>query len=223
MHAPRRRPDKDSPSDAAKVANQLQHDSKLPLLLAADVERGVASRLRDVPSFPWPMAWGAIADPITNSHFGAITAREARAVGIHWALAPGVDLNSNPANPVITTVRSRRSRTSGSLVTAYIRGAQENGLLVTAKHFPGHGDSFIDSHRGISSIDGDIEHLNKFEFPPFQKAIQAGVDAIMLAHARVPAIDPDPNRIATISAKVVTEVLQKQLDSRESCSPMLWK
>jgi len=212
MHFNNSGPVRSSPLDSAKVSNQMQSDSKLPLLLAADVERGVASRLKDVPSFPWPMAWGAVGDSGTVERFGAITAREARAVGIHWALAPVVDVNSNPANPVINDrFFGEDPEQVSNLITAYIRGAQENGLLVTAKHFPGHGDSSVDSHRGIPSVDGDLEHFDKFEFPPFKKAIEAGVDSIMLAHARVPAVDPDPNRIATISAKVVTGVLKDQL------------
>jgi beta-N-acetylhexosaminidase len=212
MHFNQAGPIRSLPSDAAKVANQLQNNSELPLLLAADVERGAASRLKDVPSFPWPMAWGAVGDANMLQRFGATTAREARAVGIHWALVPVADVNSNPANPVINDRSFGEDPTQVSaLLAAYIRGAHENGLLVTAKHFPGHGDSSVDSHRGIPSIDGDLEHLDKFEFPPFKKAIEAGVDSIMLAHARVPAIDPDPNKIATISGKVVTDVLQKQL------------
>lgn len=212
MHFNNLGPIRSTPLDTAKVANQLQSESKLPLLLAADLERGVASRLHEVPSFPWPMAFGAADDVSEVERFAAITAREARAVGIQWALAPVADVNSNPANPVIND-RSFGEDTKqvSTMATAYIRGAHQNGLLVTAKHFPGHGDSSVDSHHGIPSIDGDMEHLDKVEFPPFQKAIEAGVDSIMLAHARVPAIDPDPSKIATISAKVVTDVLQKQL------------
>ncbi|HXN51563.1 MAG TPA: glycoside hydrolase family 3 N-terminal domain-containing protein [Candidatus Acidoferrum sp.] len=87
-------------------------------------------------------------------------------------------------------------------LAAYIHGAQENGVLATAKHFPGHGDSSVDSHRGIPTIDGDMEHLDKFEFPSFKKAIEVGVDSIMLAHARVPAIDSDPNKIATCGSRL---------------------
>jgi beta-N-acetylhexosaminidase len=212
MHFNNSGPVTSSALSSAKVANQLQSDSKLPLLVATDVERGVASRLKDVPSFPWPMAWGAVGDSGTVERFGAITAREARAVGIHWALAPVVDVNSNPANPVINDRSFGEDPAQVSaLVAAYIRGAHENGLLVTAKHFPGHGDSSVDSHRGIPSVDVDLEHLDKFEFPPFKKAIEVGVDSIMLAHARVPAIDPNPNKIATISSKIVTGVLKDQL------------
>lgn len=212
MHFSNLGPTRSLPVDAAKIANNLQGDSVLPLLIAADLERGVASRLNNVPSFPWPMALGAVGDQATVRRFGAVTAREARAVGIHWALAPVVDLNSNPANPVIND-RSfgEDPEQVSSLIAAYIRGAKENGLLVTAKHFPGHGDSSVDSHRGIPSIDGDEDHLNRFELPPFKAAINAGVNSIMLAHARVPAIDPDPHSIATISSKIVTGVLREKL------------
>jgi len=205
-------PVRSSPLDAARVANQMQRDSKLPLLLAADIERGVASRLTDAPAFPWPMAFGAVSDASEVERFAAITAREARAIGVQWALAPVADVNNNPGNPVIND-RSfgEDPEQVGALVRTYVRGAHANGLLVTAKHFPGHGDSSVDSHRGVPSIDGDLTHLQKVEFPPFQKAIEAGVDSILLAHARVPALEPDPAKIVTISSKVVSGVLKGQL------------
>jgi beta-N-acetylhexosaminidase len=204
-----------SPQDAVRVANQLQRDSKLPLLLAADLERGVASRLKDVPDFPWPMAFGAVGNATEVERFAAITAREARAVGIQWALAPVADVNSNPANPVINdrSFGEDPGRVA-ALVAAFIRGAHGNGLLVTAKHFPGYGDSSIDSHRAVASVDGDLAHLQTVELPPFEMAINSGVDAILLAHARVPALDPDPERIATVSRKVVKSVLKDELGFR---------
>ncbi len=212
VHFDRAGPLKSSPLDAARVANQLQSDSKLPLLLAADLERGAASRLSDVPSFPWLMAFGAVGNADKVERFGAVTAREARAVGVQWALAPVADVNSNPANPVINT-RSfgEDPEQVGALVAAFIRGAHENGLLVTAKHFPGNGDTSIDSHRAVASVNGDWNHLQKVEFPPFQRAIDAGVDSILLAHARVPALEPDPDKIATVSSKVVNGILKDQL------------
>jgi beta-N-acetylhexosaminidase len=213
MHFDRSGPIRVSAYDAARVANRLQADSKVPLLLAADIERGVASRLNNVPSFPWPMAIGAGDNLEAAEIFGSITAREGRAIGIHWAFAPVADVNSNPANPIVND-RSfgEDSQRVGAFVAAFIRGAHANGLLVTAKHFPGHGDTSVDSHRGISSVDGDLEHLEKFELPPFKRAIEAGVDAIMLAHTRVPAIDSDPDKIATVSAKVVKGLLRKKLE-----------
>src|SRR2546427_4999722 len=179
MHFNHAGPVRSSPLDAARVANELQQDSKLPLLLAADFERGAASRLKDVPAFPWPMAFGAIGDVNEVERFAAIAARDARAIGVHWALAPVADVNSNPANPIIND-RSfgEDPEQVSALVAAFIRGAHKNGLLVTAKHFPGHGESAVDSHRGIPSIDGDLAHLEKFEFPPFKKAIEAGGDSI---------------------------------------------
>jgi len=212
MHISGTGPLRSSPLDVARTTNRLQSDSDLPLLVDADIERGLASRLTDVPSFPWAMAFGAINDPDEVKHFAAVTAREARAVGIEWALAPVADVNSNPANPIIND-RSfgEDPRRVSALVSSYILGARENGLLVTAKHFPGQGDSSIDSHRGVPSVDGDLEHLEKFEFLPFEGAIHAGVDSIMLAHARVPAVDPDPDRIATISSKTVTGILRGML------------
>jgi len=212
MHFDRSGPLRSTPSEAARCINQLQTDSTLPLLIAADVERGVATRLTDVPDFPWPMAFGAADDPKEIEEFGAITARQARAVGINWALAPVADVNSNPANPIIND-RSfgEDPEQVGALVAAYIRGARENGILVTAKHFPGQGDTVIDSHLGVPTISGDMAHLEKYELPPFKSAIEAGVDSIMLAHARVPALEPDPERISTISPKVVSGFLIKRL------------
>jgi beta-N-acetylhexosaminidase len=215
MHFNHLGPVKGSPLDAARVANQLQRDSKLSLLLAADIERGVASRLRDAPAFPWPMAFGAVGDEQEVERFGAITAREARAIGVQWALAPVADVNSNPANPVIND-RSfgEDPEQVGALVVAFIKGARENGLLVTAKHFPGNGDTSTDSHRDVASVEGSLDHLQKVEFPPFKKAIDAGVDSILLAHARVPAIEPDPKKITTISDKVINGALRHDLGFR---------
>jgi beta-N-acetylhexosaminidase len=212
MHFDKSGPLRSSPLDLARVANRLQRDSKLPLLLAADLERGVASRLNSVPSFPWPMAFGAADDASQVERFAAITAREARAVGIQWALAPVADLNSNPANPIINdrSFGENPERVS-IMIQAFIRGAHENGLLVTAKHFPGNGDTSVDSHRAIASIDADIAHLRSTEFPPFEAAISAGVDSIMLAHARVLALEPDSNKISTISSNIVTGVLKGEL------------
>lgn len=212
MHFDHSGPVRPSAADAAKVANQLQRDSKLPLLLAADLERGVASRLREAPPFTWPMAFGAIGDPREVEHFAEVTAQEARAVGIQWALAPVADVNDNPSNPIINTRSFGEDPGEvGRLVGAFIHGAHSGGLIVTAKHFPGNGDTTVDSHHGIASIEGDLAHLHKFEFPPFQQAIDAGVDAIMLVHARVPALDPDPEKITTISTKVVTKTLKDEL------------
>jgi len=203
---------KGTPAQVAAITNQLQRASKLPLLVGADIERGLASRLSEVPDFPFAMAFGAIDDAKMVEEFGATTAREARAVGIHWAFAPVADVNSNPANPIINT-RSfgEDPQQVGKLVAAYIRGAHRNGIFVAVKHFPGHGDSSTDSHLGIVRVSGDRDHLDKYEFPPFKMAIEAGADSVLLAHAAVPALDPDGKRIATTSPKIVTGLLKHEL------------
>jgi beta-N-acetylhexosaminidase len=203
---------KSEPYEAAMLLNSLQHDSKLPLLFAADFERGLAMRLNGTTIFPHAMAFGAAGKPEYAESFGRITAEESRAIGIHWNFFPVADVNSNPANPVINT------RSFGEdpqhvidLVTAYIKGAHAWGMLATAKHFPGHGDTATDSHLGVARVNGDLARLRSVELPPFQKAIDAGVDSIMVAHVSVPALEPDPNRVATISSAVVTDLLKKQM------------
>jgi len=212
MHFDNSGPIRNSALEAAKVANQLQTDSKLPLLLAADLERGVASRLYDVPAFPWPMAFGAANNADEVERFATITAKGARAIGVHWALAPVADVNSNPANPIINTRSFGEDPASvGALVSAFIRGAHKGGVLVAAKHFPGNGDIAVDAHRDVAALENGLDHLERIELPPFKEAIKAGVDSIMMAHARVPAIDADPSRITTISPKVVNGFLKGQL------------
>ena len=203
---------KASPLQVAKTLNQLQSDSELPLLVGADIERGLASRVSQVPEFPFPMAFGAIADPELVEQFGAIAALEARAIGIHWAFGPVADVNSNPANPIINT-RSfgEDPHQVSSLVAAYIRGAHRNGMVVAVKHFPGQGDTATDPHVKVTRIEADRDHLNRYEFPPFEAAISAGADSVMLAQASAPALDADETRIATTSPKIVEGVLRKEL------------
>ena len=203
---------KSEPYEAAMLLNRLQQDSKLPLLFAADFERGLTMRLNGPTIFPHAMAFGAAGKPEYSQAFGRITAEESRAIGIHWNFFPVADVNSNPVNPVINT-RSfgEDPQQVGDLVAAYIKGAHEGGMLSTAKHFPGHGDTATDSHLGVARVSGDIAHLKSIELPPFQKAIDAGVDSVMVAHVSVPALEPDPNRVATISSAVVTDLLKKQM------------
>jgi len=200
------------PFEAADLLNRLQRESRLPLLFAADFERGPSMRLMGTSVFPHAMAFGAAGTPTYAEAFGRATALEARAIGIHWNFFPDADVNSNPANPIINTRSFGEDPAQVSdLVAAYIRGAHEGGMLVTAKHFPGHGDTATDSHLGMASVNGDRARLDAVELAPFRSAIAAGVDSIMIAHVTVPALDPDPNHVATISHHVVTDLLEKQL------------
>ncbi len=200
------------PYEAAELLNRLQGESKLPLLFAADFERGVAMRLMGTTVFPHAMAFGGDGKMEDAEVFGRITAEESRAIGIHWNFFPDADVNSNPANPIINT-RSfgEDPKQVGDLVTAYIKGAHEGGMLTTVKHFPGHGDTATDSHLGVASVNVDRAHLDSIELPPFRQAIAAGVDAVMVAHVTVPALDSDPNHVATISPVIVSDLLEKQL------------
>lgn len=193
------------PYVAAELLNRLQKSSKLPLIVAADFERGASMRLNGTTVFPHAMAFGATGNPENAEVFGRISALEARAIGVHWNFFPDTDVNSNPANPVIN-IRSfgEDPKQVGDFVAAYIKGAHEGGMLTTAKHFPGHGDTATDSHLGLSQVTGDRTRLNAVELPPFERAIAAGVDAVMVAHVTVPALDSEPNHVATTSTAVVS-------------------
>ncbi len=203
---------KSSPYVAAELLNRLQGSSKLPLIVAADFERGLSMRLNGVSVFPHAMAFGATGKPENAEIFGRITALEARAIGVHWNFFPVADVNSNPANPIINT-RSfgEDPQQVSDFVAAYIRGAHAGGMMATAKHFPGHGDTATDSHLGFAQVTGDRARLDAVELPPFKRAIDAGVDAVMVAHVTVPAIEPDPNKVATTSQAIVTGLLQQDM------------
>lgn len=203
---------KNQPYEAADLLNRLQHDSKLPLLIAADFELGVSNRLNGTTAFPNAMAIGATGQVKYAEEFGQITAEEARAIGVHWNFFPVTDVNSNPDNPIINT-RSfgEDPQQVSDFVGAYIRGAHSAGMLVTAKHFPGHGDTATDSHLGVAQVTGDRTRLDSVELPPFRNAIAAGVDSIMVAHVTVPALDPKPNTVATVSPAIVSDLLKQQL------------
>jgi beta-N-acetylhexosaminidase len=203
---------RNQPYEAAELLNHLQQDSKLPLLISADFERGVTMRLHAATEFPHAMAFGAAGKLEYAEAFGRITAQEARAIGVHWNFFPDADVNSNPANPIINTRSFGEDPLQvGDLVTSYIRGARANGMMTTVKHFPGHGDTATDSHLGVAQVTGDLIRLKSVELPPFQQAIEAGVDSVMVAHVSVPALDSDPNHVATTSPAIVTGLLKNQL------------
>jgi beta-N-acetylhexosaminidase len=194
------------------LINQLQRASKLPLLVAADYERGVSMRLNGTTVFPHSMAFGAAGKPEFAEQFGKIVALESRAIGVQWNLMPIADVNSNPANPVINTRSFGEDPAQvSSLVAAYIHGGRNNGLLTAAKHFPGHGDTATDSHLGLAAVNRSREQINQIDLPPFQAAIAAGTDAVMVAHITAPVLEPDPSRVATNSPAIVTGILKQQL------------
>ncbi|MGA9670099.1 MAG: glycoside hydrolase family 3 N-terminal domain-containing protein [Terracidiphilus sp.] len=200
------------PLEAAALTNGLQRNSKYPLLLAADFERGLSMRLEGATPFPAAMAFGATGDPKLASEFGRISAIESRAIGIQWNWFPIADVNSNPANPIIDTRSFGEDPALVSkMVTAYIEGAHSGGLFTTVKHFPGHGDTDTDSHLALARVTASVDRLNSMELVPFRAAIAAGVDSVMVGHLIVPAIEPNPNLPASVSSRVITGLLKQQL------------
>ncbi len=198
--------------ESSVLLNELQGISRLPLIVSADFERGASFRIEDTTSFPWTMAVGATGSEEFAYQEGAITAREARALGVHWIYAPVVDVNNNPDNPVIN-IRSygEDPELVARLGAAFIRGARENGVMTTAKHFPGHGDTATDSHIGLAVIPSNRQRLDEVELVPFRRAIEAGVDSIMTAHIAVPQLTGDPGVPATLSRNVLTDLLRNTL------------
>lgn len=195
---------------------QLQEAAKIPLLIAADIEQGVGQRFAGATWFPPPMSLGSIAqENLTLARewahkFGAITASEALAVGINWLLAPVVDVNNNPDNPVIN-VRAFGENVEivSDLATAFIAGAKLYPVLTTAKHFPGHGDTTVDSHLDLPILNHSEERLKALELLPFKRAIAAGVDSVMSAHLLISAWDND--RPATLSEAIIKGQLRQNL------------
>lgn len=212
-----------SPLDIAAKANALQSESALPLLMSADMETGAGFRARGgyfVPNaidlggattFPLQMALGATRDTALAYAFGLATAREARALGIPIVFGPVLDVNNNPANPVIGARSfSEDPQLAAQLGAANIRGLQDGGVLATGKHFPGHGDTEINSHLALSVVSASRARLDSVELVPFKAAIQAGVGGIMTFHGFLPALDSS-DVPATLSTRVMTELLRRQL------------
>jgi beta-N-acetylhexosaminidase len=178
--------------ETTHLINRMQELAKVPLLMSLDAETGIGMRFEDAVNFPWAMAIAATGDPDYARRVGVITGREARAIGIQHVYAPVLDVNNNADNPVIN-VRSfgEDPEMVGKFGVAFIEGLQSQNVIATAKHFPGHGDTNVDSHRGLPIIDHSLESLSKTELVPFREAINAGVASIMIAHIALPQIDPE--------------------------------
>ena len=202
------------PYAMAAFLNQMQKLSPLPLIVGADLERGASMRISNTTKFPHNMAYAAAGDLEASKYEGLQTARESRAMGIHWIFAPVADVNNNPDNPIIN-IRSYGEQASAVAdhVGAYIDGAHSDPsikVLVTAKHFPGHGDTATDSHMGLSVIGGDRARLDSVELVPFKAAVAHGVDAVMTGHLAVPALEPEEVP-ATVSKAIITDLLRKEM------------
>ncbi|HWZ29516.1 MAG TPA: glycoside hydrolase family 3 N-terminal domain-containing protein [Gemmatimonadales bacterium] len=200
-----------APLDVAAKLNALQSRARVPLVIGADLEYGAGMRLVGGTSFPAIMAAGATGSPDDAYAIGRAAALEGRAVGIHIDFAPDADLNNNPLNPIINTRSFGEDPVQVSrLVTAFVHGVQDNGMLATLKHFPGHGNTGIDSHIGLPFIGAGYAHLDSLELIPFRAGIAAGVAVVMSAHIALPAItgNDDPG---TLSHAVLTGMLRDSL------------
>ncbi len=195
--------------------NALQAMADVPLLIAADFEFGAAMRVRRATLFPRAMLVGATRNPHYAYEMGKAIAREARALGVHQVYAPVVDVNNNPMNPVINTrAFGEDPRLVAEMSAAFIHGLQEHGALATAKHFPGHGDTDIDSHLDMPTLPFPRERLDTLELLGFKHVIQQGVASMMIAHLAVPSLDTARGLPATLSPRITTDLLQGELGYR---------
>jgi beta-N-acetylhexosaminidase len=204
-----------SPYDVAEKLNALQRAARIPLLVASDLEAGLATRARGGTAFPGNMALGATGRELDAYEVGRVTALEGRAIGIQLDFAPVVDVNNNPANPIIN-VRSFGEDPArvAALGSAFIRGLREHGMLSTAKHFPGHGDTGTDSHVALPVITASRARMDSVELVPFRAAVRAGTDVVMTAHLAVPGLAGVDAPPATLSPFVLDTLLRGQLGFR---------
>jgi beta-N-acetylhexosaminidase len=200
------------PLSAAATLNRLQRFSALPLLNAGDFEWGVGMRIRGATQFPRAMAFGAAGNTSLTEAAGRFTGIEMRAIGVHVDFAPVADVNNNPRNPVINTRSFGEDplRVSEHAV-AFTRGLQSAGVVATLKHFPGHGDTDVDTHIGLATVPHARDRLDRVELAPFRAGIAAGAQAVMVGHLEVPTIDETRGMPATLSAKAITGLLRGDL------------
>ncbi len=199
------------PLELASLFNRLQSISALPMLTTSDFEWGVAMRVAGATKFPRAMAFGAAGDPQLAYEAGKVVGLESRALGVHVDFGPVADVNNNPRNPVIN-IRSFGEDPArvGAMVSGWVKGLQEAGMLATLKHFPGHGDTDVDSHLGLPVVAHPRARLDAVELPPFQGGMAAGAAGVMVAHMEMPAIDPE-KRPATFSPIVIGDVLRGRM------------
>lgn len=201
------------PQKQASLINGLQSIAKTPVLISIDGENGLGMRMDSVAGLPRQMMMGAVEDPSLIYEYGRLVGEQCKRMGIHINYAPVVDINNNPANPVINDRSFGEDKHKVALFgIQYMRGMQEVGVMACAKHFPGHGDVAVDSHYDLPLINKSRKELDSLELYPFRQLIKAGVGSIMVAHLSIPAIDNTPNRASSISYKNVTGLLRNELD-----------
>ncbi|MBD0832153.1 glycoside hydrolase family 3 N-terminal domain-containing protein [Aestuariibaculum sediminum] len=200
------------PVRQAKLNNELQALSKVPLLVGMDAEWGLSMRLDSTYAFPWNMTLGAIKDNQLVEQTGRQIGEHCKRIGVHFNFAPVVDINTNPKNPIIgnrSFGEDRDNVTEKAL--AFMKGMQSAGVLANAKHFPGHGDTDQDSHKTLPTISFNKERIDAVELYPYKKLIAEGLSSVMVAHLNVPSLEPRSGYPSSLSEHIVTDILQSKL------------
>ena len=193
------------------LVNEFQKKSRVPMLFGMDAEWGLYQRIKTAHKFPWAMTLGAIQDNNLVYEMASKIAEDAKKMGIYWNFAPVVDVNTNPKNPIIGN-RSFGSDVQNVIAKslAYAQGLQDNGVLAAIKHFPGHGDTDVDSHLDLPVVKHSLERLNKIELAPFKALMDKKIGGAMIAHLYVPQLEKGKNIPASISYDIVTNLLKNK-------------
>ncbi|MES2417467.1 MAG: glycoside hydrolase family 3 protein [Bacteroidota bacterium] len=200
------------PGRQAILTNQYQKLARVPLLIASDGEWGLGMRLDSTIAYPYQMALGAIQNKELIYKMGLEVAKDFKRIGMHMNLAPDVDVNNNAKNPVINYRSFGENKYNvAEKGAAYLKGMQDGGLLVSIKHFPGHGDTDVDSHYDLPQLKFTKERLDSLEMYPFKELIKQGAAGVMIAHMNIPALDATPNMPSTLSQPIVTGILKNEI------------
>jgi len=200
------------PVRQAKLTNEYQAASKIPLLVGMDAEWGLAMRLDSTYAFPWNMTLGAIKDSTIVEKVGKRIGEHAKRLGVHINFAPVVDINTNPKNPIIGNRSFGEDRENvAKMGVAFTEGMESAGVLSSGKHFPGHGDTATDSHHSLPIIDFPRERLDSLELYPYKKVIEAGLSSVMVAHLEVPALEIKKEVPSSLSEQVITGILKEEM------------
>jgi len=203
---------KGEPVKQLRQTNTYQSLSKTPLLIAIDGEWGLNMRLKNTVKYPRQLMLGAIQDNSLIEEMGKQVAQQCKRMGIHINFAPVIDVNNNANNPVINDRSFGEDKYSvAAKGIAYMKGMQDNGILACGKHFPGHGDTDVDSHFDLPVIMHDRARLEEVEFYPFKELINNGLESMMIAHLSIPSLDPTPNQASTLSKPIVTDLLRNEM------------
>ncbi|MBT7984473.1 MAG: serine hydrolase [Flavobacteriaceae bacterium] len=199
-------------NDQAKYTNEFQSISKVPLLIGMDAEWGIGMRLDDAFSFPYNMTLGALNDNSLIYRVGKRIGVHAKRIGVHINFAPVTDINTNPNNPIIGSRSFGEDKINVTMKSlSYLKGMQSEGIMGSAKHFPGHGDTSTDSHKTLPIINFSAKRINDVELFPYKQLIKNNLSTVMVAHMEVPSLEKEPKMPSTLSKNIISKLLKKKL------------